>query len=141
MHAQQGYTPKITHLYFEQDARSKTEWMTKLGKLGGWDPETSKLVPMNLSGEESELDPRTNHVLDSIAAGIEFGIINEENFPMAAFATEADFQSFRDDLVGYADQFWVNDRYFNAFIALNLDESSVRNFADLADALADFEWA
>jgi hypothetical protein len=131
----QGYTPKITPLFFEQDGKSLQGWQDSCQLLGGWDPEHKKMVPMTLCSSEDDSYALIGHALDSIAAGVEAGAFDESSFPNAAFSTVADFERFRDGLVGYGETFWMNDRYFGAFQTLNFHEESARSFGALADAL------
>lgn len=137
-----GYTPKPTPLLFEARPSDLGEWMKQLAVTGGWNPETKVMTRITFDPAAEELDSLTNHVLDSIAAAIEAGIVTGDNFPMSAFASFKDFEGFRESLYDYAETFWVNDRYFWALVhGLGFEESLVNNFENIANALTDFKWS
>lgn len=136
-----AYVPKPTPLLFENGARDLADWMEQLASTGGWNPEAKKMVPVIFSQDAEDLDSLTNFVLDSVAAAIEAGVVTDQNFPMSAFASSEDFESFRESLYDYAETFWVNDRYFWALVrGLGFEESLVNNFENIAKALADCKW-
>jgi hypothetical protein len=110
----------------------------KYARFGGWNPVESKFTPMRFTDmvmESEDPGSATNYALDCITLGYEAGILADtEAFLKGAFVTPRDLLVFCEQLHGY--QFWLNERHFYAFLdLLNWDESEMRTYEEVADAL------
>lgn len=129
-----GYTPTPTKLQFERDGSLKL-WMESHAKLGGWNPETKTFTAFTLS--EDFDDGETNYVLDSLAAAVEAGVLEQDSFIDVAFGKDG-LTNFVPMLEAYDEsEFWVNERFAQAFMYLGFYEGQCRTFSSIAEALVE----
>jgi hypothetical protein len=127
-----------TQLFLETKDRDGLKPYAEFKNYGGWDPESKHYVPIRFTDMVIDTDAggsATNYALDSITLSYESGTFQDhESFLKGAFVSPRDLLTFCEQLHDY--QFWLNERHFYAFLELlNLDESEMRTYEEVADAL------
>ncbi len=107
---------------------------------GGFNPLTKKMTPFSCEPYSVNNMPMLSDMMDSIAAAVEAGVIDSEQWPAQIFASNSIMESFFQALANYDDCYRIVDYWWQALAALrgHLEEEEAVRGVDLANSLIDY---
>lgn len=132
----EAYKPRVTPIaYDDLKGSNPPAFYVNHDETGGWHPKTKAITPFKASYDDHSVE----EWLQNITAAVEAGSVDSTTFLQDFFGTPAAAAEFADQLESYgSEEWWVNDRYFNAVMAaLNGYEGNCYTFEAMAEAVRD----
>lgn len=129
-----GYNISVHHqLEHEHPKLDAAKWTKHCQQWGGFDPGTKKFYKL------SEENCGLWQPMDAIAAAVEAGYVDEQNWPTQLFASPKALNAFLEELSGYDECYRIRDRWYFAFLRLAdvYDEEGFITGQEIADVLGD----
>lgn len=131
--------PPQSELWFESKRKDGTlanaaEWAKALKMHGGYDYTTGKMTPIKKVKGLEKFDFHCWFAADSICAAYEEGLIDDDTWVNACFATKGDLRAFSYAL-SQQDMEWMHERHHAAFYALGVNDDYCASYLTVADYL------
>lgn len=114
----------------------QAQWVDK---FGGYNPVTKTLTPFKMAPYSEDYAPTLSDMLQSIAAAVEEGLVDDEQWPVQLFGSREVLDSFLTYLESYDDTYRIVDPWWQALAALMdaSEEAGLVRSEELADGLTE----